>query len=597
MDRPTAPRSPSRDSDEWNGMTTDRASGSQRPAPRRLFQRALGDDGFSLLEVLVSLMVIGTLMAGTAPFLIKSVSVVSQQRTEQVAVELAGDALERARALTPSSLLAGRGVTAMRNQLSAAPAEVKNVLDQSQLDAASLLATATDVLAGTTAPLPTTSLAVTVGGVEYQQSWYVGSCFQTKADSALLSATVADCVGTEPAPSLVPVQYFRVVVSVTWKHTSCAGSQCVYVASTLINPNPEPLFDLKRPAPTIVSPGTQTGYVGDAVSLQIVAAGGTLPRTWTLTGLPPGLTCTSAGLISGSPTTAGTYTVSAHVRDRELKSDDATFTWIVADPPVLVSPGAQVFRTSTAVSLPITLNGGLRPATWTATGLPAGLAINPATGVITGTPLTTQATPQTATVTAVDSGGKTVSTTFTWQVSTYTPLTLGSPGTQNVTQGDDGAYNLAALAAGGLKPYTWKATGLPAGVTINPNTGVTSGIITAGTRYLVTAEVTDAVGGKASIVVLVNVANRTPGDIRVTTPNPASPNQTSRVGVTVSLTAASAGPAGHAWTATGLPPGLTISTAGVVTGKPTTVGTYTTTLTITGGSKVAHLMFLWTVTA
>jgi putative Ig domain-containing protein len=302
-------------------------------------------------------------------------------------------------------------------------------------------------------------------------------------------------------------------------------------------------------------------------------------------------------VISGKPTTAGTYTVTAHVEDRDKNSDDATFTWVVADLPVLTSPGAQVFRTLTAVTLPVTLTGGLAPMVWTATGLPTGLVINASTGVISGTPLTTQSTAQTATVKVADSLGKqSATTTFTWRV--FTPVKLLSPGTQNAKKGDNGAYNLGQLASGGLGPYTFTATGLPAGVTISPTTGVTSGIITAGTRYLVTATVTDSLGGSASVVVLVNVANAIGTDLRVTSPasvSPANPDQTSTVGATVSLTAAAAGQTGPQWSAAGLPPGLTMSTGGVVTGKPTTAGKYTTTFTVTGGGQSAYLSFVWTV--
>jgi prepilin-type N-terminal cleavage/methylation domain-containing protein len=550
--------------------------------------RASGDDGFSLLEVLVALTVIGIVMSGVAPFLVRSVSVVGQQRTQQVAVEVANDALERVRALSPSSLLAGRGLTAVQNQLAAAPAEVKSIMSTTQVGADSALTSGTDLLAGANAPLPTVPLTVTVGGAQYQQSWFVGRCWQTKADAELLG----DCLGTAPTgPGVVPVPFFRVVVAVTWPHKGCADTPCTYVASTLVSSSADPVFDLKRPPPTIANPGGQANYVGDTVSLQLVAAGGTLPRTWTLTGLPPGLTFTGTGIITGKPTTAGIYTVAAHVQDRDANSDDATFTWTVADLPSLTPPGAQVFRTTVAASLPITLLGGLQPVTWTAAGLPAGLAINGSTGVISGTPTTVQTAAKTATISIVAKGEKPATTTFTWRVLTPVKLTLGT--TFDATKGDNGAYNLAQGLSGGLGPYTWKVTGLPPGTTVNASTGVTSGIITAGTRYIATAEVTDSAGGVASATAIVNVATT---GLRVTTPNPANPDRTSTVGTTTSLTPVAAGASGLTWSATGLPPGLTM-TSGVVSGKPTTAGTYITTLTVTGSSQVANLMLTWRVNA
>ena len=52
-----------------------------------------------------------------------------------------------------------------------------------------------------------------------------------------------------------------------------------------------------------------------AYSAPVSAVGGTPPYTWTATGLPPGLTISSAGIISGTPTTTGTYSVTVTVTD------------------------------------------------------------------------------------------------------------------------------------------------------------------------------------------------------------------------------------------------------------------------------------------
>ncbi|WP_175609304.1 cellulose binding domain-containing protein, partial [Streptacidiphilus griseoplanus] len=83
---------------------------------------------------------------------------------------------------------------------------------------------------------------------------------------------------------------------------------------------------------TVTNPGAQSGTVGTAVGgLQIQAsdsaAGQTL--TYAANGLPPGLTISSAGRITGTPTTAGTYPVTVTATDSSGASGTTSFTWTV----------------------------------------------------------------------------------------------------------------------------------------------------------------------------------------------------------------------------------------------------------------------------
>jgi type II secretory pathway pseudopilin PulG len=582
-------------------MPTDRALVAVRPGPRTAttptgpHRPARGDGGLSVIEVMVAIAVIGTVMTAMAPFLARSMVVVAQQRSEQVAVEIANDALERARALKPSSLLAGRGEQRTRTQWDTAAAPVAAYLStmNQEWDPA-------DPTAGAQAPLPTAPQSVTVSRTTYEQHWYVGRCWQPKAGLTGSTAVVGACTApASPAPTDIP--YFRVVVAVTWSAGeaysggSCVRGRCIYVATTLVSTGADPTFDLKRPPPTITNAGDQIGYVGLAVNLPLTASGGTLPRVWSATGLPPGLSIApGSSAVTGTPTTTGPYTPTVMVTDRENQTDDLTFTWTIAANPALAAPADQTSRVGTAVSLPVTVTGGHQPMAWSATGLPAGLLIDPSTGVISGNPTTEQQTTQPVTVTAVDRGKQSTSVTFGWRV--LTPVRVTDPGPQTFASGS--VVNTALPVSGGLGPYTWQASVLPDGLAMD-TAGRITGTVANGTRYITTIVVTDSAGGKASVTVVSTVTPRI-GELRVTSPAPGTADQTTtRVGAAVAVTTgATAGTGfGYTWSATGLPAGVTITSGGAFTGTPTTPGKNLVTLTVRDSSgKRANLMFIWTVT-
>jgi hypothetical protein len=173
---------------------------------------------------------------------------------------------------------------------------------------------------------------------------------------------------------------------------------------------------------TVTNPGNQTGTVGTAVSLQISAtdsaSGQTL--TYSATGLPAGLSISSSGLISGTPTTAATSSVTVKATDTTGASGSASFSWTInpatGNTVTVTNPGNQTGTVGTAVSLQISASDSAsgQTLTYSATGLPAGLSIS-SSGLITGTP-TTAAT-SSVTVKATDTTGASGSATFTWTIN------------------------------------------------------------------------------------------------------------------------------------------------------------------------------------
>jgi hypothetical protein len=116
-----------------------------------------------------------------------------------------------------------------------------------------------------------------------------------------------------------------------------------------------------------------------------------------------------------------------------------------------------------------------------------GFLIDPTCGLITGTPTQTGTYQFTVIVTDAFLNTSTP-VTFTWKV-TGGGLSFTAPGNQTNAVGDK--VNLAMSgASGGTAPYTWSASGLPAGLSMNASTGVVSGTITAGSATPATVTVT-----------------------------------------------------------------------------------------------------------
>ncbi len=143
-------------------------------------------------------------------------------------------------------------------------------------------------------------------------------------------------------------------------------------------------------------------HVGETISLLLQATRG---ETYTVvSGMPSGLNLdTSTATISGSPTSAGTYTLVLRVAN-EYGYVDKTFTGsITIVPPVWVTTSIGSITSGNAISINLVATGATSYSI--VSGLPAGLVIETSTGAISGTP-TTSGT-YTLVVRATNGGGST----------------------------------------------------------------------------------------------------------------------------------------------------------------------------------------------
>jgi hypothetical protein len=247
--------------------------------------------------------------------------------------------------------------------------------------------------------------------------------------------------------------------------------------------------------------GAGNATVGSAYSATLTATGGTPAYTFSIYSgsLPAGLSLNaSTGVISGTPTTAGTYAITFKVKDSKGNTDTVSCTIIVSVAAVDLqcgTCGAGKATTGKAYSATLQVIGGTPSFTFSITSgtLPTGLSLNSSTGVISGTP--TKAGTYTITFKVVDSKGKSDTSTCTIVVVAPVDLQCGACGGTNASVGV--GYSSSLAVNGGVAPFTFSlvsGSSLPPGLSLNPTTGVISGTPTTPGSYTFTTKVSDANG-------------------------------------------------------------------------------------------------------
>ncbi|MEG3144437.1 putative Ig domain-containing protein [Sphingomonas sp. RT2P30] len=215
--------------------------------------------------------------------------------------------------------------------------------------------------------------SVTIVGTHFSPSGNVVT-FGGTAGTVTAESTTAITV-TAPAHA---TGSFDIVVTTADGKSATVTHAYLYVAVTL--------------APT----GLPGGKVGNAYSKPFSASGGTGPYGYALTGgsLPAGMTLSTGGTLSGTPTAGGNFTFQVTATDASAVGSGGPFTATrgytlnIAAATISVAPASLPDGTSgSAYSQTITASGGTAPYSYAVTvgTLPAGLTLSNG-GLLSGTP-------------------------------------------------------------------------------------------------------------------------------------------------------------------------------------------------------------------
>ena len=193
-----------------------------------------GDEGLTLIEVVVAMFLLAIVMLPFVLGFTASENANNDARLQQAGVFVADTSLDEARAIPPDQLLVDRAAGTTPSTACSGEGEVFPQGDTTTLDQT---LGSNDPVESAQAPcdptIPFAPSTTTLDGYPFHVYWYTGTCYQAAGSC---SSTASN--------STTEAQLVDVVVDVTWAATVCPQDTCSYLTSTLFSAKAEPIFDV-----------------------------------------------------------------------------------------------------------------------------------------------------------------------------------------------------------------------------------------------------------------------------------------------------------------------------------------------------------------